>query len=171
MPETPELTEDLEVEVPQPDVPLREGEERHAAGLNLDHLRRREAEIGELRAALKRLEGTSADTIRTRYASSPSARRRQISARKKMDELTKLTFKRGDHWEGPCAPATVINLNPVPLHTPGRAAAVDDSRGGSWQCDQYQVPRPSVRRILCDDYDAAPLPGTHRHPERSPVWR
>lgn len=119
MPEMPEVQDELEVTIPVMNVPTREGEDRFQAGLNLEDSRRKESVIEELRAQLKRLEGHSENEIRTKYASSPSARRRQISARKKVEELRKLTFKRGDRWEGPCAPATVINLNPVPLRLQG----------------------------------------------------
>lgn len=115
MPESPEMMEEVGVELP--DLPSREGESQ--AALRLEDRRRKDSEIEELRAALKRLEGTSVNEMRTKYASSPSARRRQISARKKIDELNKLTFKRGDRWEGPCAPATIINFNPVPLTLTG----------------------------------------------------
>ena len=120
MPEMPEVEDELEVALPAlANVPTREGEDRFQAGLNLEDARRRESIIEELRRQLKTLEGTSANEVRTKYASSPSARRRQISARKKMEELRKLTFRRGDRWEGPCAPASVINLNPVPLRLQG----------------------------------------------------
>jgi hypothetical protein len=119
MPEMPAVQEELEVTIPAMNVPTREGEERFQAGLNLEDSRRKESVIEELRAQLKRLEGTSVNEVRTKFASSPSARRRQISARKKLEQLRALTTRRGDRWEGPCAPATVINLNPVPLRLEG----------------------------------------------------
>ena len=50
-----------------------------------------------------------------KFARSPSARRRQIAVRKEVEKLQKQTFRRGDRWEGPCAPVTLINLNPVEL--------------------------------------------------------
>ena len=123
MPEAP-VTQDLEVELPRStDVPIREGEGAYQSLLNLEDSRRKESIIADLQAQLKRLAGTSVNEMRTKFASSPSARRRQLSARKKMDELVKLTHKRGDHWEGPCTPATVINLNPVPLSLQGELQA------------------------------------------------
>lgn len=117
MPDMPVGQEELEISVLE--VPLREGEDRFRAGLNLEDSRRKDSVIEELRSQLKRLEGTSANEMRTKYASSATARRRQIAARKKMEELQKLTYKRDDRWEGPCTPATVINLNPVPLRLQG----------------------------------------------------
>lgn len=120
MPVEPEVQDELEVSLPvAQDVPMREGEERFRVGMNLEDGRRKEMWIAELREQLKRMEGSSVNEMRTKYASSPSARRRQIAARKKLEELQKLTHKRDDHWEGPCAPATVINLNPVPLKLQG----------------------------------------------------
>ena len=120
MPETPEVQDGFDIEVAPPvDAPIRPGEEEFQTLLNLESSLRKDSILNELRAQLKRLEGTSANEMRTKFSSSPSARRRQLSARKKMDELTKLTYKRGDHWEGPCSPATVINLNPVPLSLQG----------------------------------------------------
>jgi hypothetical protein len=117
MPEPPEVSEELEFEVAsQPaNVPLREGEESFGAALTLEDLRRKESIIKDLRNQLKLLDGTSVNEMRTKYASSPSARRRQISCRKKVEELQKLTFKRGNRWEGPCSPFTVVNLNPIGL--------------------------------------------------------
>jgi hypothetical protein len=102
MPELPEVSEELEFEVAsQPaNVPLREGEESFGTALTLEDLRRKESIIKDLRNQLKLLEGTSANEMRTKYASSPSARRRQISCRKKVEELQKLTFKRGDVGKG-----------------------------------------------------------------------
>lgn len=118
MPVEPEVQDDIVVTLPQ-DVPVREGEERFQTGLNMEDGRRKDSEIAELRAQLKRLEGTSANEMRTKFAASPTARKRQISARKLHERLSKETYKRGDRWEGPCAPFTVINLNPVPLTLQG----------------------------------------------------
>lgn len=116
MPVEPEVHDELQIET---NVPTREGEERFQSLLNLEDGRRKDSVIEELREQLKRMQGTSVNEMRTKYASSPSARRRQIAARKKLEELQKLTHKRDDHWEGPCAPATVVNLNPVPLRLQG----------------------------------------------------
>jgi hypothetical protein len=134
MPETPEVSEGFEIEVPRAqDVPIREGEEGSQALLNLEDSRRRDSVVADLKQRLKLLEGTSADEMRTKFASSPSARRRQLSARKKMDELVKLTHRRGDHWEGPCTPATVVNLNPVPLTLQGELQRWSIPPGGKGQ--------------------------------------
>lgn len=116
MPDMPEVQEDMEFSVA--DVPTREGEQRFQAGLNLEDQRRKESIIEELRAQLKQMEGKTQGEIR-KYSSSPSARRRQITARKKIEELQKLTYRRDDRWEGPCSPSTVINLNPVPVKLQG----------------------------------------------------
>ena len=121
MPAEPEVL-DAEFEVtlpPAAEVPLRQGEEKFRAGLNLEDTRRKEAIIDELRRQLKQLDGTSAGEMRSKFARSPSARRRQIAVRKEVERLKKLTFKRGDRWEGPSAPCTLINLNPVDLHLYG----------------------------------------------------
>lgn len=118
MPVEPEVQDSIEIELPrQPEPPLREGEERYRAGIALEDARRRDSRVEELRRELERLAPADSTNgaIRTKYASSASARRRQIAHRKKLEELQKLTFKRGDHYEGPCAPATIINLNPAPL--------------------------------------------------------
>jgi len=119
MPETTAMPEELEFELPAQDVPLRDGEDNFASTLNLEDRRRKDSQIDELRKTLKMLEGTATGVVHSKYASSPSARRRQIGQKKKVQELNKLTFKRGDRWEGPCAPFTVINLNPVPLQLMG----------------------------------------------------
>lgn len=118
MPDMPEVQEDMEFSVAAVDVPTREGEQRFQAGLNLEDQRRKEAIIAELRAQLKQMEGKTQGEI-MKYSSSPSARRRQITARKKIEELQKLTYRREDRWEGPCSPSTVINLNPVPVKLQG----------------------------------------------------
>jgi hypothetical protein len=119
MPETPEVLDEIAIELPaRPSLPMREGEEeRFGALLGMEFGARKESVLKQLRALLDS-EGkpTSAEAVRTTYAASPSARRRQIACRKKVEELQKLTFRRGsDRWEGPCAPFTVINLNPVEL--------------------------------------------------------
>lgn len=119
MPEMPEVQDEFEIEIPAPEMPMREGEERFRVGMNLEDARRKEAVVDELRAQLKRLEGSSLGELKNKFARSPSARRRQIAVRKEVEKLQKLTFKRGDRWEGPCAPCTLVNLNPVPLRLSG----------------------------------------------------
>lgn len=119
----PEVEDDLEFQLPAPNVPTREGEERFQTGLNLEDQRRKDsmkAEImAELRAQLKQLEGTTAEGLHLKPSASRAARQRQRQMRAKLEELTKLTFRRGDRWEGPCAPVTLINLNPIELHLHG----------------------------------------------------
>ncbi len=117
MPDMPMLDE-FEIDLPSPpaaNVPLREGEERFGAALNMEDSRRKEATLEELRRQVKMLEGSSAGEVAFKFARSPSARRRQIAVRKEVERLQKLTFRRGDRWEGPCAPCTLVNLNPVEL--------------------------------------------------------
>lgn len=120
MPETHEAQTEVEFVVPAPNVPMREGEERFKAGLNLEDSRRREAQIADLTKQLREISGTSAGEVQSRFARSPSARRRQQAVINKTRELKNLTVRHGDQWEGPCAPATIINLNPVPLQLYGQ---------------------------------------------------
>lgn len=103
-----------------PPVPLREGEERFSAGLNLEDGRRKDSRRADLEQQLRELGGTSAGEIRSQFARSPSARKRQQLVINKTRELKNLTVKYGDSWEGPCAPATIINLNPVSLNLYGQ---------------------------------------------------
>jgi hypothetical protein len=120
MPGVPETnTEELSVSLP--DVPLREGEERHAAALNLEASERRESVLKQMRELLGQAgEITAAEIMRTKYASGATAKQRQRAFRLKIEELRKLTFKREEgRIEGPCAPATVININPDPLTLQG----------------------------------------------------
>lgn len=129
MPAEPEVQDVFEIEHLTPNVPTRDGEERFQTGLNLEDARRREAMkaevIAELRRDLKKLEGTSAEGLHLKPASSKAARARQRMMRAKQEELSKLTHKRIDpgtrvgRWEGPNTPCTVINLNPVPLSLQG----------------------------------------------------
>jgi len=97
-------------------VPLREGEEGSAATLNLEHQRRKDSEIEELRTQLARL-GLSQPT--QKFSGSLSARKRQRLFAEKVKELKSATKRYGEAWEGPCAPATVINFNPVRISLQG----------------------------------------------------
>ena len=120
MPETPELQQE-EAQFTVADVPMREGEkERFGANLNLEDGRRREARATELREELRQIAGTSAGEVASRFARSPSARKRQQLVLHKTQELKNLTNRHGDVWEGPCAPATIINLNPIALKLYGQ---------------------------------------------------
>lgn len=112
MPEMPIVENDLEISIPA--VPLREGEEKFAAGLELEDSRRKDSIIEELRLMVKNLAGTTQGAIMQR-AMGANEKKRQRDARKKIEELRKLTHQRDGRWYGPCAPATVLNLNPVPL--------------------------------------------------------
>jgi len=114
MPESPDV-QDQEVSVSFPEVPLREGEDRFRAGMNLEDARRRESVVADLQRQIRELAGTSAGEVQSRFARSPSARKRQQLVLHKTQELKNLTTRHGDTWDGPCAPATVINLNPVKL--------------------------------------------------------
>jgi len=116
MPETPELQNETAVAVV--DIPMNDGEkERFGAALNLEDRRRRESMLND---QLKGMAGTSAGEIQSRFARSPSARKRQKAMIRKTQELKNLTRQYGDVWEGPCAPATIINLNPIPLQLYGQ---------------------------------------------------
>ncbi len=99
-----------EVVVEIPDVPLREGEERFAAGLNLENLRRRESIIAGLQQQLRELGQDSAASHIIAKATGRSERERQRIIKAKVRELEN---------SGLCPPATVINLNPVRLDLSG----------------------------------------------------
>ena len=115
MPETPAVQNEVDVQIV--DVPSRQGESQDM--LNMEDSRRRAALTNELRAELKRLEGSAVGETMMKYAGSKSARRRQQILREKREELKKSTYRREDRWEGPCAPATILNFNPVGLHLYG----------------------------------------------------
>ncbi len=120
MPETPStivIEDEAPVSAP-PDVPIRKGEERHQAALNLENQRRRDSEIDEMREQIAKLTGGAAP--QQKYSQSVSARQRQKALRAKADELKSLTRRQGDVWEGPCAPFTVVNFNPVRLSLQGQ---------------------------------------------------
>lgn len=121
MPEAPAVPDHkTEFSLPQA-VPLRDGEEKYAATINLEDARRKASEREQLLAELrKELENPA--TAQTKLSNSKSARARQLAIRNKVAELQTLTRKVGDRWEGPCAPATVINLNPVALTLQGELA-------------------------------------------------
>src|SRR5271154_2402358 len=112
MPETPVVQEDESVaEVSMPQVPLREGEERFAAGLNLENARRREELLKDLQRQLRELGQDSAPAeIIARSKVGRAERERQRIVRSKVKELES---------SGNCLPATVINLNPVSLDLGG----------------------------------------------------
>lgn len=122
MPAEPAIQDEFAIEMPPQDVPLREGEERFRVGMNLEDARRKETAVQELRAQLARMEGTSMGEVQAKFARSPSARRRQIAVRKEVERLEKLTFRRGDRWEGPSAPCTLVNMNPFELTLQGELA-------------------------------------------------
>lgn len=118
-PEVEDQQEDIEVTLPTAaSIPLREGEERFAGSLGMQDQFIKESIVAELRKQMKQMGDTS-DGQRVKLSASPSARRRQLDVKKKVDELKKLTFKRADRWEGPCCPFTVVNLNPCPLTLAG----------------------------------------------------
>lgn len=96
------VTPDFEVSVPQSQVPIRQGEEKSAGLLELDNQLRREA------AGLQK-----------RPVGGKSSRELQRILGAKVKELKAATMRQGDRWVGPCVPATVINLNPIPLTLSG----------------------------------------------------
>jgi len=123
MPETPEtqgIIIDEGLPVPQ-GVPLREGEEKYAATLNLEHQRRRDSEIDELRREIQALKGVSGPYRSN--AESPAEKARRNMIKEKVRDLYAATEQRGDTWYGPCAPATIINFNPVTLRLKGILAS------------------------------------------------
>ena len=125
MPEAPETQDHGTFEVDLPaaqSVPLRQGEERHEGALNLDHAQRNDSMRAELIALLKRIDGPAGGEVYgaaaaelSKHQGGASARKRRQASMQLVDRLKKETFKRGDRWEGPCVPATAINLNPVEL--------------------------------------------------------
>ena len=119
----PEIPETFEVDLPPAQsVPLRQGEERQEAALNMDRTQRNDSVRADLLALLKRIDGPAGGEVYgaaaveiSKHQGGASARKRRQAAMQLVDRLKKETFKRGDRWEGPCVPATVINLNPVDL--------------------------------------------------------
>ena len=112
MPETPVDSEVAEISLPPaPPVPVREGEERFAAGLNLEDARRRESHIASLQDQLRALGRDSAATEIIVKATGRAERERQRLVRLKIRELAS---------NGSCKPATIINLNPVSLDLTGQ---------------------------------------------------
>lgn len=119
MPET-HAEQDILIEEPQPVVssfPLRQGEEKHAATLGLEHERRRDSELDELKAQVAKLSGMAVPMKKFTEGVSAQNRRRILAA--KVNELKQLTRKVGNRWEGPAAPATVVNFNPLRLGLQG----------------------------------------------------
>lgn len=118
MPETTEVPSNIVIEESAPaGVPLRKGEEKHAGMLNLEHQRREDSEIQFLRDRIAKLEGLAVP-MRKQADGVSAVRRRQLIAAK-VNELKQLTRKVGDRWEGPCAPATLLNFNPVKMRLEG----------------------------------------------------
>lgn len=120
MPESPAVSDELEVELPHVEVPLRDGErERYGAIIDIEDVRIRESIMRSLNEQYKALtgsEGPSAQAaMATKYAVGATAKQRQRAKRQLSERLKKETYKRGDRWEGPCVPFTVINFNPVPV--------------------------------------------------------
>lgn len=99
------------------DVPLRHGEEKDAATLNLENHRRQDSELDSLRAEIATLKGQAAPMKKFTEGVSAQQRRRILKA--KVTELHQLTRRAGDRWEGPAAPSTVVNFNPVKLSLQG----------------------------------------------------
>lgn len=94
-----------------PPVPLREGEEKFAAGLNLEHARRTEERRADLQQQLRELgQDSAASEIVAKSKVGKAERDRQRLVRIKVRELK-------DSGQSP--PATVINLNPVQLELYG----------------------------------------------------
>ena len=114
MPEAP-VTQELEVEVSAPNVPVRQGEEKFQASMNLEDSRRRESVIADLQRQLRDLgQDSAASEIVAKSKVGRAERERQRLIKSKMRELQN---------SGACVPATVINLNPVPLELSGELAS------------------------------------------------
>jgi hypothetical protein len=108
MPETvaPEVSETVAIEVP-----LREGEEKFRAGMNLEDARRRESRVADLQEQLRALgQDSAASEVVARTKAGRAERERQRIIRAKVREL---------QTSGQCHPATVVNLNPVGLDLSG----------------------------------------------------
>jgi hypothetical protein len=159
MPET-QIAPDFEIEMPAIPVPAREGESQ--AMLSMEDGRRKESIVAELRAELKRLEGTAAGEAAMKYAGSKSARKRQRILRAKVEELKKSTFRRDDRWDGPCVPATVVNLNPLELKLYGELQRWTIPAAG----DGKKPPEQSVKFVFKGrDFSASYMTLTEPH-----VW-
>lgn len=115
----PELTEIQIDDIPAPpsEVPLRQGEEKYSGALNLEHSRRMESEVEALRAEVAKLQNMAAPM--KKHQDGLSARRRRALIAAKVSELKAATTRDGDRWKGPCAPATLLNFNPVKLFLQG----------------------------------------------------
>lgn len=106
--ETP-VVQDVEASFTLPSVPLREGEKKFEAGLNLEDARRKDSIKEELQRQLRELGQDSAHAeIATKIRGGKAAQDRARLIRNKTRELA-----------GTCLPATVVNLNPVPLELTG----------------------------------------------------
>lgn len=114
MPDTQQVQEQLEVSIS--DVPVREGEQHFATAMSLEDKRRRESTIRELEDTLKKMRETATGEAYSKLAVGRTARARQMLVHRKMRELQGMTRQDANGLlSGPCAPATVINFNPVPL--------------------------------------------------------
>jgi hypothetical protein len=121
MPETPVVQNIVIEEAPVvSSFPLRQGEEKHAAGLELDQAMRQDSRIADLEAQIAALTGQAKPMMKMKEG--PGAIKRRRILQDKVKELKSLTRKEGDHWEGPCAPFTIVNFNPVKLELQGELA-------------------------------------------------
>lgn len=100
-------------ESPAASIPLNQGEEKHAALLELDKALRQESQIAALEAQVAKLTGQQNPMFKMKEG--PGAVKRRQILQDKVKELHGLTRKNGDKWEGPCAPFTIVNFNPVKL--------------------------------------------------------
>lgn len=106
-----------EVTIELPPLPKREGEDaRYGATLDNEHARRQEA----LRSpdGRGRLHSDIGKKV-TALSRSKSARKEQILLAQYRAELEAQTYERDGRIQGPLAPATIINLNPVWLTLSG----------------------------------------------------
>jgi hypothetical protein len=119
MPETQQITE---IQIDEPVVPALDltrgpGEEKYGAALGVEHARREESRLDFLERELARLLNIPAP--HKEMIEGLGAKRRKQIMTAKVKELRALTRKVDDRWDGPCAPFTVLNFNPVPLKLQG----------------------------------------------------
>lgn len=114
----PETQNHVSVDVVAPPistVPLRPGEEKDAAMLNLAQQLVKEGQIQALRQQLAALQGVAAAEPMQKHMGGKNARRNRNLLVNEVRQLKAATQFRDGRWTGPCAPATVVNVNPIAL--------------------------------------------------------
>lgn len=115
MPETQSAFSADVIAPPTPSVPLRPGEEKNAGLLALAQQLVKDGQIKALREQLNALEGIAGSEPMQKHMGGKNARRNRSLLVNEVRRLKAGTQFRDGRWTGPCAPATVVNLNPVPL--------------------------------------------------------